>query len=175
MSNKDTIRNVFILRIVFFLFYEKVGVKLSCKDCPYGKTDFERLSIDNQTETNELEQYIYCEKVGGKVWRMGRCSDSCNIPLTQKVYSNKKKLDKRHRYLKHKRYLKTLHKNLLNSEESPVRLDDTRNKTFYRRLYRRQASKYLKRLSNKKIRRSQETFRKGNGCHKIFDYWYELY
>ena len=35
-------------------------------------------------------------------------------------------------------------------------------------------TKYFKRLSNKKLRKSEGTF-KGNQYRKVFDYWYTLY
>ena len=46
---------------------------------------------------------------------------------------------------------------------------------YPKRYYRGKRSPYLKKLSNKKIRRYKGDFSpKGNGFHKVFDFWWEL-
>ena len=82
---------------------------------------------------------------------------------------------RRERDLAHKRRLRYLAENTL----APVYYTDepwhTRNaKPYYKRYYRGQRSKYLKKLSNRKIRRYDgEVHQKGWGCHKIYDFWWE--
>lgn len=48
-------------------------------------------------------------------------------------------------------------------------------KPYYKRLYRGSRSKYLKKLSHKKVRRyTGDLPRKGNQSNKLFDFWWEL-
>lgn len=35
--------------------------------------------------------------------------------------------------------------------------------------------KFLKKRSHRRVRRSSLSFGKGNGSHKLFDYWWELW
>ena len=47
---------------------------------------------------------------------------------------------------------------------------------YYKKVYRSKNSSYLKKISNKKIRKFKGTIPKGHYfIHKIYDYWYELY
>lgn len=47
---------------------------------------------------------------------------------------------------------------------------------YPKRYYRSKISSYLKKQSNKKIRRYKGGFpSKGNCCHKVYDYWWKLY
>lgn len=46
---------------------------------------------------------------------------------------------------------------------------------YPKRYYRGKRSSYLKKMSNRKIRRYKGDFSpKGNGFHKVFDFWWEL-
>ena len=48
-------------------------------------------------------------------------------------------------------------------------------KPYYQRIYRGKRSKYLKRQSNKAIRKYKGGLHRGyQNIHKIYDYWYEL-
>jgi hypothetical protein len=47
--------------------------------------------------------------------------------------------------------------------------------THLRRYYRGSRSKYLKKLSNKKVRKSKGLSGKSNIYRKVFDYWYKLF
>ena len=95
---------------------KKVGIKeagdnLECRNCPYGKEDFDRRmawyskiikerGIPNdiyhylkpQDALNEFEQFIWCDKVGGKVYCFGHCSDAySNISKYEKHTKKRKK------------------------------------------------------------------------------------
>lgn len=45
----------------------------------------------------------------------------------------------------------------------------------YRRYYRSQVSKYLKNVSNRKVRRRKLENLQHGDYKKVFDYWWELY
>ena len=46
---------------------------------------------------------------------------------------------------------------------------------YYKRIYRGSRSSYLKKVSNKTIRRNKDIeIKSGNFYRKLFDYWYEL-
>ena len=48
-------------------------------------------------------------------------------------------------------------------------------KPYYKRVYRSKRSKYLKRQSNKKIRKYKGELHNGyQHIHKLYDFWWEL-
>lgn len=177
---------------------------MSCKDCPYGEDDFERRmynynkiieehgipndiyhNLKPEDAVDEFEQFVWCDKVGGEVQCFGHCSDFYELEeIARKNHSNKKRRNKRERYIKHKTHLKRL------AEEpsgypTPAYLVDKVwvkkygyvkiLKPYYKRIYRGQRSKYLKRISNKKIRRYRGDISNGFMCHKLYDFWWEMY
>lgn len=80
-----------------------------------------------------------------------------------------KKIKKNNRYLKEKEKLHL--KNLKDISWMNVRERDGWNQRFYRG----KRSSYLKKQSNKKIRRYKGDLpSKGRTCHKLFDFWWEL-
>ena len=120
---------------------------LKCRDCPYGIEDFERrmywynkiveergiqndIYHDLQPEdvSDEFEQFLWCDKVGGKVYCFGHCEDVFDIPdvTNQRNSSKKKRINKRERDLKHKEHLKRLNK-ISKGYPSPVYYTDKIN------------------------------------------------
>ena len=91
---------------------------MRCRDCPYGIEDFTLRTemyksvygeYPDEDRTNESEQFVWCDKVGGKVYSFGHCSDWYEQDEEHhKNYSNKKRMNKRERYLKHQNHLKYL-------------------------------------------------------------------
>jgi hypothetical protein len=60
------------------------GDSMRCRDCPYGIEDFTLRTemyksvygeYPDEDRTNESEQFVWCDKVGGKVYSFGHCSD----------------------------------------------------------------------------------------------------
>lgn len=178
---------------------------MKCRDCPYGKYDFESrmkkyiyLYESGDTKllygllpeevSDEIEEFIKCEKVGGKVYWAGHCSDFYEEDVnTENIRrSNKKKRNKRERYLKYKNHLKRLEHNgsYRCRHLNPVTYTDEvwikgqgwieNHKPHYKRWYRGKRSKYLKNQSNRKIRRYKGEIHNGYQCHKLYDYWWEL-
>jgi hypothetical protein len=174
---------------------------LKCRNCPYGKEDFERRillynkvvekqGIPNdiygyktyEDALNDAEQFLWCDKVGGKVYCFGRCADAYSDIPNHKNRSKKKKRNKRERDLKYKNHLKYLAENTSDYPSSAIYTDEiwikgygyVKNpKPYYKRLYRSKKSKYLKRQSNKRIRRYKGELHNGYMCHRLYDFWWE--
>lgn len=179
-----------------------------CRNCPYGEEDFKRRmywyekiiqerGIPNdiyhyltpEDAPDEFEQFLWCNKVGGKVYWSGRCSDAYSDVSKKtnhsKQHSKQKRRNKRERDQKYKNYLKFLAENVQHYS-SPV-IYTNKNfihgqgyvenpKSYYKRYYREKRAKYIKRMSNKAIRRYKGNIpKKGNWCHKLYDFYYELY
>lgn len=158
---------------------------MSCKDCPYGEEDFIKLKEFNiECSDEELESYIWCDKVGGKVFWYGKCNEDKFAIQNYKNRSNKKSRNKRERYLKYQKHLKHLAENTSGYPTPAYYVDEIwvrkygyieNPKPYYKRIYRGQRSKYIKKLSNKKIRRYKGELSNGYMCHKLYDFWYEMY
>ena len=75
---------------------------MRCRDCPYGEESFryiinlynEFISYLPTVEGDDLEAFILCDKVGGKVSCYGYCDDIQEENISRKIHSNKKKLNK---------------------------------------------------------------------------------
>ena len=68
-------------------------------------------SVYSEYEISEfLYKYYWCEKVGGKIYHYGVCSELEHNIKKHKSLSKKKRRNKRERDLKHKEYLKRLEK-----------------------------------------------------------------
>ena len=174
---------------------------MECRNCPYVKEEFDirirhyQEYVDKNGIPNDIygyetlkdvmeyeEDYCWCDKTGGKVWWYGQCSDAYSNIQKHKNRSKKKKRNKRERDLKYKNRLKYLAENTSGYPTPAIYTDEiwirghgyVKNpKPYYKRLYRGRRSKYLKRLSNKKIRRYKGELHKGYHCHKLFDFWWE--
>lgn len=164
------------------IFVEDVGV-LECRNCPYGKDEFNRrmsfygYELRPEEIPYEVEKHLWCEKTGGKISWTGVCEEP---PLQYKQHSQRKrKRNKRERDLLYQNHLKLLAENYHGCYycdkiyikgkgfvENP--------KPYYKRFYRRRVSKCLKKVSNRKIRRYEGEISNGNCCHKIYDFWWEL-
>lgn len=154
---------------------------MRCRDCPYGIESFEK--HESYIDEEDIENCVWCEKVGGKVYSFGHCSDWYEQDEENKNYSKKKRINKRDRYLKHLDHLKYLEK-VSCGYPKPVTYENEvwikgvgyikNPKTYYKRWYRGKRSGYLKRQSNKAIRRYKGELHKGyQHIHKIYDFWWE--
>lgn len=140
--------------------------------------------LDPQDAADEFEQFLWCDKVGGKVYCFGHCEDSYSDISKHENRAKKKRRNKRERDLKHKNRLKYLAENSSGYPSPAIYVDEIwvkgygyveNPKPYYKRLYRGKLSKYLKRQSNKKIRRYKGELHNGWYCHKVFDFWCKLY
>ena len=167
---------------------------MKCRDCPYGIDDFTlRMAMYKsvygeypyEDRANESEQFVWCDKVGGKVYIFGHCSEFGEDDNKNHTYhAIKKKRNKRERYIKHKKHLKYLNNIVGNCYPTPVMYEDkatTKNtksinsKQYYKRVYRGKKSKYLKRQSHKKVRRFKGDLCNGNMSHKLYDFWWKYW
>ena len=176
---------------------------MECRNCPYAKDEFNKRIkyyqeyTDKNGVPNDIygdltleeimefeEPYCWCEKTGGKILWHGQCNDAYDDVQKYENHSKKKRRNKRERDLKYKNHLKSLAENTTGYPSPAYYVDEiwikgygyVKNpKPYYKRLYRGKRSKYLKRQSNKKIRRYKGELHNGHHCYKVFDYWYELY
>lgn len=80
---------------------------MRCRDCPYGIESFEKYK--SYIDEEDAENCVWCDKVGGKVYSFGHCSDWYEQDEEDhKNHSKKKRMNKRERYLKHQNHLKYL-------------------------------------------------------------------
>lgn len=107
---------------------------MRCECCPYHEPG-----------------YYWCDKVGGKNILFGYCSEVYEIDAKQnRQYSKKKRTTKYERNQKYQNYLKQLSKKTSSYFPSVVYIDGLH---YYKRCYRGRRSRYLKKISNRKIRR----------------------
>jgi hypothetical protein len=152
----------------------KVVVDMHCQDCPYNETypyDFD----------DSEEQDIWCDKVGGKIWHFGRCSDADEIELKREQQyskpSKRRRKNKRERDEKYKRHLKWIADNVSGFPWAVYYVEDKYirgqgfipvEKPYYKRTYYN--SRYYKRYANRVARRYKGEIHRGNAYRKIFDY-----
>ena len=158
---------------------------MRCQDCPYGFDDFQRL-IKIGSNPDDIERFIWCDKVGGKIYQFGYCGEhNTMIPKDVKHNrSNKAKSNKYNRDKKYKNKLKRLYEDVWHYPPPVVYMDKVcikkhkyikNPKPYYKRVYRSKRSKYLKRQSNKKIRKYKGELHNGyQYIHKLYDFWWEL-
>lgn len=163
---------------------------MSCKDCPFGKEDFERRmdwytkTIEEEGIPNEIyghetyedaaedaEQFLWCDKVGGKVFCFGYCADAHPDISKDKNHSQKKRKNKRERYLQKQSRLKKLDTpKKMDRYLSVVSFHDT-PKSHYKRIYRGQSSSYFKNQANRAVRRYKKGLQSGRNFCKVYDFW----
>jgi len=172
-----------------------------CANCPliqyeienrlklYGYEDIKNNPQEKQEILDEIIISCWCEKFGTKIcWTNINSCDYEYISQNKKKsqHNNKKKLSKRDRRNKYKNHLKFLNNNLNHYLSPSIALDKNRewvnlfqndeikDVSYYKRLYRGQRSKYLKKISHKKVRKYKgELSQKGNSSNKLFDFWWE--
>lgn len=166
---------------------------MKCRNCPYGIDDYtSRIEMyktvygeyPGEERANESEQFVWCDKVGGKVYTYGHCSEfneNENKNKNHTYHIKKRKRNKRERYIKHKKHLKRLYNKAGNCYPTPIiyenktvtnDVEHIKLKQYYKRVYRGKASKYLKRQSHKKIRKAKNELYNGNMSHKLYDFWW---
>ena len=174
---------------------------MECRNCPYIKEIFNRIMnkyektiseqgmpnvlygyLEPQDAADQFERFLWCDKIGGKDW-CGRCEDAYSDIVVYKNHSKKRKRNKRERDLKYKNHVKFLAENTSGYPTPAIYIDKIyvgyqcidNPKPYYKRIYRGKRSKYLKRQSNKKIRRYKGGLQNGWNCHRLFDFWWEMY
>lgn len=156
----------------------------TCTKCPYNNDLFQ-------------DEYSWCDKVGGKHYIHGWCTDCVfqKEPFIKK--RRKKRLNKYFRNKKYKNRLRklcndvdTYDKSYANSLYYPVSMKlrdyDRKTRSYtqiekpYPKIYTRgnhgsAMSVHYKSQSNRIIRRYKGEIPKGNWCHKMYDFWWNMY
>lgn len=155
---------------------------MRCRDCPYGREDFERRmysyektvqekgipndiykNLNPEDAADEFEQFVWCDKVGGKTCCFGKCGDYSLIDntsnFTKYTYMTEtdyKKRKRRKRFQYNKRYESHLKfrvdhcnyypsmviprnrdgNNLWLSKTFPEWSDDEKDIAYYKKCYR---------------------------------------
>lgn len=111
--------------------------------CPYGKEDFyrrmawynkivEERCIPNdiygyetcEDATKDAEQFLWCDKVGGKVYCFGHCTDAYSDIPKHENRSKKKRRSKRERDLKYKNKMKNFSDNISGCLSPVIYMDE---------------------------------------------------
>lgn len=135
-----------------------------CDGCPY------------------LNDSRYCKKIDGNVDLYGSCETEEAIDVG-KTYSNPRKLNRYDRNKKYKRKLINLARKNIGKwfppafpvNENGDWTDNIEEMYRIKRLYRGSRSKYLKKMSNKKLRRFKGNVSNHGGYRKVYDLWWEMY
>lgn len=128
----------------------------------------------------DVINFCGCDKLGSDIGWWDLCSDNIVVPS---LSSHKSIRKHQHKYFRNKKYKKRL-KHLYDSLHYPSSVEKVTGhyirggkfipakKAWYRRLYRGQRSKYLKRLSNRAVRRYKGNLQHGD-YRRVFDFWWE--
>lgn len=173
---------------------------MKCKDCPctdgsfYKRlNDFDEILKSDPCEElpprdmfiEDLEEDLWCNKVGGKIWWAGYCGDAYeDKPLTKRISRKIHRFNKHERVEKQKRYLKALYEKTFHSYPSsalPMNkfgrwADESEEVVYYMRVWRKErSSKYIKRQCNHKVRRYKGEISRGNSYRRLAEFWWEMY
>ena len=168
---------------------------MSCKDCPYGKEDYERRVEADQilygnNEFMDQEEQIWCDKVGGKVCLLGYCEDAFDNVTKERERIDYDRKEKRRKRLKKTVFYKKKLERLYHEAQgypAPVRYIDERwykwhtvqlEKPYYKREWRGNrkgnAYQYHKKAASKAVRRYNKGISKGGNYKKLYDYWWNV-
>jgi hypothetical protein len=131
----------------------------------------------------DLENCVWCDKVGGRTNHLGHCTDFYeNVPIKERSYSKKKRLNKHERDEKYKRHLKWLDENL-HGYPCPAYIVDEKwvkdegyvklRKPYYKRQYC--GNRYYKKYASKQVRRYEDVIPNGCAYKKVFDYKWTIW
>lgn len=169
---------------------------MDCLNCPLIQEEIERrLNIYGFEEMKQYPQYeeeilneicraCFCDKFDSKIFMTNSqgCEDYPSRSI-KKGKKGKKRRTRREYDAKHKKHLEELSD--LPGYPSGARKKDktytyasetgyiTSISPFYCRTYKGKGYTYLKKSSNRKVRRTTEILLKGNTYRKIFDLWWE--
>lgn len=158
--------------------------------CPYIREDYDT-KVRLIDEYNELPSQIplcWCDKLGGKIWSHGQCSDTCVVDdISEKNgcsnYTQRSRQTKRERDLRYKRKLrqkaKLYHGAYYYDEKYAhgkgfISLERGYYKRFYRDKHKNGRYRYYKFYSNRVVRRYKGGIANGGAYKKCFDYWWTV-
>lgn len=133
---------------------------------------------------DEFEQFLWCDKVGGKVYCFGHCTDFYEGIdfVSGEISSKQKRRHKRERDLIHKEHVKFLAKTypcypppaMPVDRDGHWNFDEPIKTIYYKRIYRgnhkTNGYKYYKKCANRAVRNYKGIIHKGGSYKKVFDY-----
>lgn len=156
------------------------GKYFACDECPICEDIERRILFAGKYSLEPQLEYCYCDKVGAKFYVGGQCSDA-EISSEEEPRNGARKTGRAYRrrmnYLKKKRLMEivksgynySFYTNWEYTDGSFHRLYD-----YIRYPQNSNRKRFLKKYSNRKVRRAQGESMKGNQYRKVFDYWWEL-
>lgn len=179
---------------------------MKCRNCPYGKEDFEKRmywykkivqerGIPNdiyhylkpEDAPDEFEQFSWCDKVGGKVYWAGKCTDAY-LDIPKRInHQKQKRRNKRERDQKHKKHFENLWNAKRHKWFPPVMYVDyiwvkheiqDRKVPYYKRLtpnHGGRKQRYHKKQANKHVRHYDDVIPNGGSYKKVYDYKWSIH
>lgn len=155
------------------------GRYFTCDECPIIWGLERQIELAKKYGTEPQIEYCGCDKTGdGKFYVYGFCSDALNTHSETKQ-AGRRKTGRAYRRQQAKKKDKRLRDIIASSGYKPMIgyieydfVDGTWKEVGNHIKYPRNsnAQRFLKRQSNKKVRRHKETIPKGNSYRKLFDY-----
>lgn len=181
-------------------------IALNCRNCPYGEEDFKRRMywyektvkeqgipndiyhyLSPEDAPDEFEQFLWCDKVGGKVYWAGRCSDAYMQSEISQNRSKQKRRNKRERDQKHRDHFENLWNVKKHKWFPPVLYIDyiyinheifDREAPYYKKLtpnHGGRYQRYCKRQANKHVRRYTGEISGGGNYKKVYEYKWSIH
>lgn len=152
-----------------------------CDDCPICEGFERRLQIAEELGDDPQLEYCYCDKVGYKFWMGGYCGDAWSNDKSKQKRGKRKTGSEYRRAMKVKKRDDLL-KIIDHTYKPTVAWVDwdyengvwTRVGKYIKYPKNSNKEKFLKKLSNRRIRRSGELYR-GNQYRKQSEYWWIIY
>ena len=160
------------------------GNYFACDECPMIWGLERQLELAERYRTEPQLEYCGCDKTGdGKFYCYGFCEDAF-IECEHPKKSGKRKTGRAYRRNRARHKDRRRRKIISLGGYKPIvgyidydfvdgKWMETGNHIKYPR--NSNAQRFLKRISNKKVRRFNGDISNGNSYRKLFDYWWELY
>lgn len=177
--------------------------KMDCKTCAYGKEDFERRiswydyyakkygipnevygNMTREDAENEALKFIWCEKMGGKIYTFGKCSLAAKDTVIEdkegkNTMPNLTATDYQKKSMRKRRKANAIYKLRIKrcSEVGGYYLPcnkrreyDTETTVYYEK-YSSRDKETLKKVTNSRVRNHEYGFKKGSAYKKVHDRW----
>lgn len=160
------------------------GRRFSCDECPLVCGLERQLELSERYGIEPQFEYCGCDKTGdGKFYACGFCADAFNT-YPERKKPGRRKTGRAYRMDKSRQKVNRLRRIIASGGYNPMigHIDygfvdgvwqEVGNHIKYPR--NSNAQRFLKRQSNKIVRRHTGKIPKGNSYRKLFDYWWELY
>lgn len=159
------------------------GRYFTCDECPIICGLEFRIALAEKLGHEPQFEYCGCDKVGEEFFMQGFCSDAFKTHSENKQ-TGRRKTGRAYRRQQAKKKDKRLRSIIASGGYKPMigyieydLVDGVWKEVGNHIKYPRNsnAQRFLKRQSNKRVRRYKGTISKGNSYRKLLDYWWELY